>query len=259
MMLIDTHCHIFSEEFATDRESAIQRAQEAGVSQILMPNIDADSIRPMMDLAVKFPKVCLPMMGLHPCYVKEGFEQVLAQMEPLLAQHSFVAIGEIGTDLYWDKSFWPQQQEAFKIQVGWAKKYKLPIVIHCRESFQETLELLEPLVDDSLSGVFHCFTGNAADAQRVKEMGLYLGIGGVATFKKGGMDEVIPQIGLERVVLETDSPYLAPVPYRGKRNEPAYLPLIAQKIADYLTIPMEEVATITTQNARQLFPRIHEK
>ncbi|MDN4164387.1 TatD family hydrolase [Cytophagales bacterium LB-30] len=259
MMLIDTHCHIFSEEFATDRESAIQRALEVGVSQILMPNIDADSISAMMELHSTHPSVCLPMMGLHPCYVKEDFEQVLMQMESLLSQHSFVAIGEIGTDLYWDKTFWSHQQEAFKIQVGWAKKHKLPIAIHCRESFQETLALLEPLVDEYLTGVFHCFTGNAQDADRVKEMGFYLGIGGVATFKKGGMDTVIPQIGLERVVLETDSPYLAPVPYRGKRNEPAYLALIAQKVADYLAIPVEEVASITTQNARQLFPRIYEK
>lgn len=229
------------------------RAAEADVQRIYMPNIDHTSIDNMMELEAKSGGVCVCMMGLHPCYVKRSFEKELYLVEEWLGKRNFAAVGEIGTDLYWDKTFWEQQKEAFTLQVTWAKKHQLPIVIHCRESIDETIELLEPLLDGKLCGVFHCFSGSLDQANKIIGMGFYLGLGGMATFKNGGLDKVIPEIDMNKVVLETDSPYLAPVPHRGKRNEPANIPLIAQKICDLKKITESELKEITFANANRLF------
>jgi TatD DNase family protein len=253
MEFTDTHAHIYSKDFDQDRIDTLARSFETGVNSIFMPNIDHTSIDGILEVEEKYPRQCIPMMGLHPCSVKKGFEKELYLVETWLAKRKFAAVGEMGTDLYWDKSFWEQQKEAFTIQVGWAKQYGLPIVIHCRESMDETIQLLEPLLDGKLRGVFHCFGGSLEQAKKISSMGFYLGLGGVATFKKSGLDEVIPFLELENIVLETDSPYLAPVPHRGKRNEPAYIPLIAQKIIDLKKITLEELAQITTLNAKKLF------
>ena len=249
----DTHAHIYLEEFDADRSDMLARAMEAGVGSIFMPNIDHTSIDRMLELELKSDGVCLPMMGLHPCSVKKDFEKELYQMENWLSKRKFSAIGEMGTDLYWDKTFWEQQQEAFKIQVALAKLYKLPIVIHSRDSLDQTIELVEQLKDENLTGVFHCFTGTEEQAKRIFNLGFYIGVGGVATFKNGGMDKVLPLVDIEKIVLETDSPYLAPVPYRGKRNEPAYIPIIAAKVAELKNISLEEVQVITIKNTAKLF------
>jgi TatD DNase family protein len=218
-----------------------------------MPNIDHTSIDRMLELEEQSKGSCFSMMGLHPCSVKKDFEKELYIVEDWLAKRKFKAIGEMGTDLYWDKTFWNEQLETFRIQVDWAKKYSLPIVIHCRESLDQTIELVEQLSDGRLTGVFHCFTGTVEQAERIIKIGFYLGIGGVSTFKKGGMDVVIPDVDINHIVLETDSPYLAPVPHRGKRNEPAYIPLVAARIAELKKVSLEEVQKITTQNAAKLF------
>jgi len=194
-------------------------------------------------------------MGLHPCSVKKDFEKELYLVENWLSKRSFAAIGEMGTDLYWDKSFWEEQKEAFKIQVAWAKQYDLPIVIHCRESIEETITLIEELKSEKLRGVFHCFTGTAEQATRINKLGFYLGLGGVATFKNSGLDKVIPNLDLDYLILETDSPYLSPVPYRGKRNEPSYIPIIGEKIAQLMNKSVDEIQLATTNNALTLFEK----
>src|SRR5258708_9368667 len=250
---IDTHAHIYSEEFNADRGDVLRKSEESGVTKIFMPNIDHASIDAMMQLESTQPGRCISMMGLHPCSVKKDFEKELYLVEDWLSKRKFAAVGEMGTDLYWDKTFWAQQQEAFKVQVQLAKKYKLPLVIHCRESMDETIALLQPLADQTLTGIFHCFSGSMEQAKKIIEMNFYLGIGGVVTFKNGGLDKVLPNIDLNRVVLETDSPYLAPVPYRGKRNEPSYIPLIAQKIRELKKITLEELSRVTNENARKIF------
>lgn len=250
---IDTHAHIYAEEFNPDRTEMMQRAAEDSVGKIFMPNIDHTSVNGMLDLEQKYPSVCYPMMGLHPCYVKKDFEKELYQVEDWLNKRKFAGVGEMGTDLYWDKTFWEQQVEAFTIQVGFAKKHDLPIVVHCRESMDETIALVEKLQDGKLTGVFHCFTGSAEQAAKLIELGFYLGLGGVTTFKKSGMENVVPHIPLDRIVLETDSPYLAPTPHRGKRNEPAYIPLMGQRVAELKTCTLAEVQKATTQNALKLF------
>ncbi len=251
--LIDSHAHIYAPEFKPDRENVIRKAQDAGVSQILMPNVDHSSIDSLLQTEVDFPGACLPMMGLHPCSVKKDFQKELYLVEEWLSKRAFTAIGETGIDLYWDKTFLPQQKEALSIQLEWAKKYKLPIVLHTREAFEETYELVAAAQDGTLTGVFHCFSGTLEQAQRVINLKFYLGIGGVSTFKNGGLDNLLPDIALEHSLLETDCPYLAPVPYRGKRNEPAYLPLIAERIANIKKVATEEVGAATTQNTRNLF------
>ncbi|HEY5823701.1 MAG TPA: TatD family hydrolase [Cyclobacteriaceae bacterium] len=250
---IDTHAHVYSEEFKSDRDDLLARTAVANIGKVYMPNVDHTSIEGMFEIEESDPDRYISMMGLHPCSVKADFEKELAIVESWLSKRTFAAVGEMGTDLFWDKTFWEQQKEAFKIQVGWAKKYQLPIVIHCRESMNETIELLEPLLDGKLTGVFHCFTGSLEQAQRIISMGFYLGLGGVTTFKNGGLDKVIPRLGLEQVVLETDSPYLAPVPNRGKRNEPSYIPIIAQRVADLKQMPLNQIQAITTTNALRLF------
>jgi len=250
---IDTHAHIYHDDFVVDREDMLRRCEEQGVKKIFMPNVDHATIDAMLELEDRSKGTCVAMMGLHPCSVKKGFERELYIVEGWLSKKKFLAVGEIGTDLYWDKTFFEQQKEAFTVQVNWAKKYNLPIVIHCRESIDETIELVEHLQDGNLKGVFHCFTGSLAQAKRIMSLGFYLGIGGVATFKNGGLDTLIPEVGLDHVVLETDSPYLAPVPHRGKRNEPSYIPLVAKKIADLTNKGIDEIQASTSINALKLF------
>jgi TatD DNase family protein len=250
---IDTHAHIYVKQFDQDRPKMLDRSWRAGVKKIYMPNIDMDSIDSMLELEAKYPDNCFAMMGLHPCSVKENFEQDLYIVEDWLSRRKFVAVGEMGTDLYWDKTHFEQQKEAFKIQVELAKKHNLPIVIHCRDSFDETIQLLAPLKDDKLKGIFHCFGGSIEDAKQVIDLGFLMGIGGVVTYKKAGLDQVLPHIDLQHLVLETDSPYLAPVPHRGQRNECSYIPTIAHTIASYKHIAVEEVMKQTTANAERLF------
>jgi len=253
MPLIDTHAHIYLEEFDTDRTEMIDRARSAGVEHLVMPNIDSSSIERMLVVEAAYPSFCYAAMGLHPCSVKEDVDSQLQEVEHWLSRRHFVAIGEIGTDLYWDKTYWDQQQEAFLVQLQWAKKYNLPVIIHCRESLDETIKLVQRELDENLTGVFHCFSGNALQAQQIIEMGFSLGIGGVATFKNGGLDKVLPQVNLEDLVLETDSPYLAPVPHRGKRNEPVYVRLVANRVAELLNTDIDTISKVTTENARRLF------
>jgi TatD DNase family protein len=250
---IDSHAHIYSDDFDVDRIDMMHRSEEKEIGKIFMPNIDHTSIDAMMDVESKYPTKCFSMMGLHPCSVKKDFQKELYIIESWLAKRKFAAVGEMGTDMYWDKTLWNEQVEAFTIQVAWAKKYKLPIVVHCRESIDQTIELVEKLQDGNMTGVFHCFTGDAAQAVKLIKLGFYLGIGGVATFKKGGMENVIPSIPLDKIVLETDSPYLTPTPHRGKRNEPSYIPLIGTRVAEIKNITVDELKSATTQNALKLF------
>ena len=250
--IIETHAHIYDEAFAEDRDVMLEKAFSAGILEIWMPNCNSETIEGMMALATQYPKQCLPMMGLHPCYVKENFEQELYIVEDWLNKYKFIAIGEIGMDLYWDKTFMKQQEQAFLTQCQLAKKHNLWIDIHSRNAFWETVALIEKNADPNLKGIFHCFTGELADAQKAIELGFLLGIGGVATFKNGGLDKILPYISLENIVLETDTPYLAPVPHRGKRNEPSYLTIIAQKVADLMEFSIEQVIKQTTLNAKKL-------
>lgn len=250
---IDTHAHIYLSQFKEDSSKAIHNAGSQGVSKILMPNIDSKTIEDMLSLEATFPGKCFPMMGLHPCSVDNDFRSQLKLVEQWLENRKFCAVGEIGMDLYWDKTFQKEQAEAFEMQIELAKKHELPIVIHCRDAFEETIDIVEQLNDEKLSGVFHCFSGTIEDANRIIAQGFLLGIGGVTTFKNGGLDKVIPFIDLDHLVLETDSPYLAPAPYRGKRNEPAYIPIIAEKIADLTGESVSKIASTTTKNAEALF------
>lgn len=250
--MIETHAHIYDDQFADDREAMLQRAWSAGIQQIWMPNCDHTTIPGMMQLADAFPDRCLPMMGLHPCYVKENFEEELQIVEDWLNQRSFLAIGEIGLDLFWDKTFFEQQQQAFLFQCQLALHHNLWIDIHSRNAFWETVELIEKVANPKLTGIFHCFAGTLEEANKAIDLGFKLGIGGVATFKNGGLDKVLPYIDPRHIVLETDSPYLAPTPYRGKRNEPTYLDLIAQRVGDLMQCPKEEIIVQTTQNAQSL-------
>ena len=253
MTWTDTHAHIYVKEFNQDRADLIHRALAAGIGKIYMPNIDVESIDAMLETELKNPGVCIPMMGLHPCSVKKGFEKELYTIESWLRKRTFAAVGEMGTDLYWDKTLWEEQKEAFLIQTGLAKELGLPLVIHSRDSIDETIELLAPHTGDEFTGIFHCFSGTEEQAKRIIEMGFYLGIGGVATFKNGGLDKVLPGLPLNKLVLETDSPYLAPVPHRGKRNEPAYLELVAARVSSLLGVSLDELKAATTQNAAAVF------
>lgn len=253
-MYIDTHAHLYSEQFAADRTEMIQRALDAGVDQLLLPNIDLGSIPGMYALEQQFPGVCHAMMGLHPCSVDGNFEAVLAELHRELDKRPFIAIGEIGIDLYWDKSFLEQQKKAFAIQIEWAKESGLPIVIHARDSFEEIFEVLDLHNDERLTGVFHCFTGTEREILRVRSYGGFLfGIGGVVTFKKSGLDETVKHLSLDEILLETDSPYLAPHPHRGKRNESSYIPLIADKLSDIFEVPVQEIGRRTSENAKKCF------
>lgn len=252
---IDSHAHIYLKEFDHDRAEVLRRSDEHNVQKIYMPNIDHTSIDHMLEVEAKNPGQCISMMGLHPCSVNKDFEKELYHVESWLSKRTFAAVGEIGTDLYWDKTYWEQQKEAFNIQVKWARQYELPIVIHCRDSIDQTIDLVEALHDDKLKGVFHCFTGTQEQARRITQLGFYLGIGGVSTFKNGGMDKVIPDLDVSTILLETDSPYLSPVPYRGKRNEPAYIPIIAERVAELKKITLEELQLATSTNTQNLFSK----
>ncbi len=252
--MIDTHSHIYLDDFAEDRSEMLQRAREAGVEKIYLPNIDTASL-PQLKALAKAEEHCLPMMGLHPGSVKENWEEELAAIFTEIDQNPgfYHAIGEIGMDLYWDKTFVKQQQQVFHRQIQKSLELKLPIVIHCREAFDEIFEILEDYRNTKLFGIFHCFTGNLEQARQAIDFNLKLGIGGIVTFKNGGLDKVVEQVNPRYLVLETDAPYLAPHPKRGKRNEPAYLKWIAQKIADLHLISLEELERITTQNAQEVF------
>jgi len=255
MKFIDTHTHLFLKQFSGDIDSVIKNAIANGVSKMFLPNISSETTNSMMELCKKYPENCFPMMGLHPCDVKkESMEKELLHVEGMLEKEKFIAVGEIGLDLYWDKTTLDIQKEAFEAQIKLAKKYQLPIVIHVRESFNEAIEIVEKLNDERLSGVFHCFTGDVGDAKRITDLGnFYLGIGGVLTFKNGGVDKTIEQIDLKHVMLETDSPYLTPTPFRGKRNESKYILNIAEKLAEVKGVSLEKIAEITNKNASNLF------
>lgn len=252
-MLIDTHAHIYASEFDTDREEMLERAFTAGIHQILMPAIDSGTHASMLELEAKYPGRCIAMTGLHPVSVKDDFASELALIEAILQQRVFVAIGETGLDYYWDLSHKRQQIEAFEQQLQWAVQYNIPIVIHSRESTDDCIALIKKYTPEGLRGVFHCFGGTPEQAQAIITEGFYLGIGGVLTFKKSGLDAVLKQLPLNQIILETDAPYLAPAPYRGKRNEPAYLLQVAQKLADIKEMRIDELAALTTANAKKLF------
>lgn len=251
--MIDTHTHLYSEEFDKDRAEMIARAKAAGVTRCFIPAIDSSYTERMFQLKNEYPDYVFLMNGLHPCNVKENYKEELTHVEKLMPTHSFCAIGEIGIDLYWDKTFLKEQQEAFAWQIQLAKKHQLPIVIHCREAFEEVFEVLESEKGDDLFGIFHCFSGTEAQAHRAIGYGLHLGIGGVVTFKNGKLDQFLKNIDLQHIVLETDSPYLAPVPYRGKRNESAYIVQVADKLSDIYELPVDEIKRITTENATKIF------
>jgi len=253
-MFIDTHTHLYSEQFNDDRTEMIQRAIAAGVGILCLPNIDLESIPGMHALEQQIPGQCRAMMGLHPCSVDANWEQTLAEMKAWIDRRDYIAIGEIGVDLYWDKTFRAEQMEAFRQQIRWAKDKQWPIVIHARDSFPEIFEVIDQENDDRLRGIFHCFTGTTEDAAKIDSYGGFLlGIGGVVTYKKSDLPEVLKGVSPERIVLETDAPYLPPVPFRGKRNESAYLLHTAEKVAEIYGMPLAELGTITTNNAVRLF------
>lgn len=253
MILTDTHTHLYYERDPEKRNSLMQRCFESQVSRIFLPNVDSDSIGMVTELVSEYPDNCFAMLGLHPCDVKEGYKSELEIIEKAISQTKIYAIGEIGIDLYWDKSTLAIQQEAFSRQIAWAKELNLPIVIHCRDAFDEVYEVLLSQNDKKLRGIFHCFTGTKEQADKVIELGFYLGIGGVVTYKNSGLDNVLEQLDLKNIVLETDSPYLTPVPFRGKPNESSYLTYIAQKVADVKRVSIDEVAAITTENSKNIF------
>ncbi|AIG31015.1 hydrolase TatD [Flavobacterium psychrophilum] len=253
MPLIDTHTHLYANEFDSDRDEMIKNAISRGVSRLFIPSIDASYTQKMYDLEAQYPKNIFLMMGLHPCYVKENYLEELQHVETQLAKRKFAAIGEIGIDLYWDKTTLNIQKKAFQYQIQLAKKYKLPINIHGRDAFEEIFEILELEKGDDLFGVFHCFSGNYEQALQAISYNMKLGIGGVVTFKNGKIDQFLHQINIENIVLETDSPYLAPAPFRGKRNESAHVALVAKKLSEIYNLPTEEIARITTKNALSIF------
>jgi TatD DNase family protein len=253
MTITDTHTHLYSTEFDEDRDEMIQRAIDGGVSRFFIPAIDSMFTQSMYDLEKTYPKNIFLMMGLHPTHVKENYLEELQHAEEELSKRKFYAIGEIGIDLYWDKTHLPQQQDAFRKQIQLAKQYKLPIVIHCREAFDEIFEILEEEKSNDLFGIFHCFSGTFEQAIRAISYNMKLGIGGVITFKNGKIDQFLNQIDIKHIVLETDSPYLAPVPFRGKRNESSYLVNVVDKLTTIYNLPQEEIAQITTENSKEIF------
>ncbi len=252
-MLTDTHCHLYSDDFDRDRNAMMQRAMAAGVERFYLPAIDSTVIKQMLQMEIDYPKKCFAMMGLHPCSVKENYKDELQIAEEWLAKRRFAAIGETGLDFYWDKTYTEQQYDAFKKQVAWAKQYKVPVVIHSRQSTQECINVIKEMRSPELTGVFHCFGGSFEEASQITALGFYLGIGGVVTYKNSGLAAVIEKLPLDYIILETDAPYLTPVPFRGKRNEPAYLEHVVEKIADVKKMSVQEVAEITTANAKKLF------
>jgi TatD DNase family protein len=252
-MITDTHTHLYSEQFDEDRAEMIQRAKDAGVTRFFIPAIDSSYTDSMFLLENNFKEDVFLMMGLHPTSVKENYKEELAHVKEWIDKRDFIAIGEIGIDLYWDKTFLPQQQEVFRTQIQWAKEKKLPIVIHCRDAFDEIFEVLESEKSEELFGIFHCFTGTLEQAQKAISYNMKLGIGGVATFKNGKIDKFLAKIDIKHIVLETDSPYLAPTPYRGKRNESSYITQVVEKLAIIYELTFHEIAEITTQNSKDIF------
>lgn len=253
MKLIDTHTHLYVEAFDEDRDQVIEKAIAVGVERFYLPAIDSTYTARMLDLEKKYPDHIRLMMGLHPTHVKENYKEELLHVEQFLAKRNFAAVGEIGIDLYWDKSFLKQQQEAFDAQISWAKEKELPIVIHCRDAFDEVFEVLEGHKGEDLSGIFHCFTGTKEQAEKAIGLNLKLGIGGVLTFKNGKIDQFLDQISIDHIVLETDAPYLAPAPFRGKRNQSEYLIYILRKLSEVHQRTEKELASLTSQNALAVF------
>ena len=253
MILTDTHTHLYSNQFDEDRDEVINRAIDAGVSRLFLPAIDSEYTEAMLEVESQYPNNCFAMMGLHPTSVKENWEEELKHVEDWLNKRSFVAIGEIGIDLYWDKTFLKEQQFVFRKQIQWAKERNLPIIIHARDSFDEIFEILEEEKADSLRGIFHCFTGSLEQAKQAISYNMKLGIGGVVTFKNGKIDKFLKEISLEHIVLETDAPYLAPTPLRGKRNESSYLLKVADRLSDIYEVSISEIARITTSNSIEVF------
>lgn len=252
--MIDTHAHIYDVDFDNDIENILKRAKNVGISKIIIPNIDVESIEPMLEITKNYSDFCYPMLGLHPCYVKKDFKSQLQKLEKYFSTHKFVAVGEIGLDFYHDKTFEKEQYEALKIQAQWAFEHKLCINIHSRKANDETIKTLKELpFSKSLKGIFHCFSGTLEQAKRLADMNFYLGIGGVVTFKNAGLAEILKEIPLTQLVLETDAPYLAPNPFRGKRNEPSYLTFVVEKLADiYETSPLE-IKKVTSETANKVF------
>lgn len=253
MILVDTHTHLYAKEFDEDRDAAMQRAQALGIERLYLPNINSKSIPYMLELEAKYPERCFAMMGLHPCYVKEDYKAELDVVHGWLEQRPFVAIGEIGMDLYWDKTFVAEQKDAFRTQIGWARAYDVPFVIHARDALDELIAIVREEQQGDLRGVFHCFTGTIDQAAAIVDLGFMIGLGGVLTFKNAGLDQVAATIPLSHIVLETDAPYLAPKPHRGKRNETAYLTYVAEKLAEVKGCALAEIAQQTTYNANVLF------
>ena len=253
MVLTDTHTHLYYEKDGVKRAELMKRCFSNNVERLFLPNVDSESIELVMGLANEYPQHCFPMLGLHPCDVKDGFEKELDIICKALSHYKIYAVGEIGIDLYWDKSTLEIQQKAFKIQIDWAKSLDLPIVIHSRDSFDEVYEILVENKDERLRGIFHCFSGNLEQANKIINLGFYLGIGGVVTYKNSGLDKVVSEVDMKHLVLETDSPYLTPVPFRGKPNESSYLTYIAAKIAELKNTNIAEIAKITTENSKDIF------
>lgn len=251
--IIETHAHLYSEEFKADIHQLLEQAQQSGVAQFVMPNVDETSIDGMLELEEKYKNSCFSSMGLHPCYVKKDFEKQLYLVEDWLNKREFVSVGEIGIDLHWDKTTLPWQEEALKIQLRLAAQHQLPVILHTRNAFQETYDIIKTMALPDLKGVFHCFSGTLEEAKEAIALGFQLGIGGVVTFKNGGLDKVVAELPIESLVLETDCPYLAPVPHRGKRNEPSFIAIVAHKVAELKKCSVEEVIQMTSTNAKQLF------
>lgn len=253
MVLFDTHSHVYLREFDNDRADVMERTDKAGIAKVLMPAIDSSTHASMLDLEQRYPVLCLAMMGVHPCSVKEDYRKELELAEGYLRSRRFVAVGETGLDFYWDVTYRDQQYEVFQRQIDWAIEFQIPIVIHSRNSIDECIEMIRKNSNEKLRGVFHCFTGTVEQAREIIDLGFYLGIGGVVTFKNAGLDKVVAQLPLGNLVLETDAPYLAPVPFRGKRNEPEYLSYVARRLAEIYALPLEEVAAATSENSKKLF------
>ena len=251
--MIDTHAHIYLKEFDNDLSEVMERSIKLGVKKVLLPNVDIHSITPMLKVEENYPNLCHAMIGLHPCYVKEDYQQQLVIIENWLEKRAFIAVGEIGLDFYWDKTYKNQQFEAVYHQCELALKYDIPVVFHCRNAIDEMIEIISEFEEKNLRGVFHCFTGTEKQAQKITDKGFYLGIGGVITFKNSGLDKIVPFIDKTKIILETDSPYLSPAPHRGKRNEPSYLSLIAMKIGNILGMSLLEIDELSTHNANNLF------
>ncbi|WEK36374.1 MAG: TatD family hydrolase [Candidatus Pseudobacter hemicellulosilyticus] len=253
--IIDTHCHLYLPEFSEEMEALLSRASAEGVEQIYLPAIDSETVPALLDLEARYPGKCLAMMGLHPCYVKANYREELQKVGDWLSKRPFAAIGEIGLDYFWDDTFLKEQAEAFHEQISLALQYSLPIVIHSRNATDECIRIVQERQQGSLRGIFHCFGGSLEQAQQIIDAGFYLGIGGVLTYKKSGLAEVLEQVSLEYLVLETDAPYLTPVPFRGKRNEPSYLKYIVERLAEVKNVAVEEVCRITSENAKKIFGR----